>query len=63
MPPPIVTHIPTASEVDCHLVERINADGSCIVLDKNTNQRTVCRLGVLVVAGQLTLVAVGPGSG
>ena len=60
MPPPIVTHIPTAAETDCHLIERIDADG---VLDKNTGQKTIIRLGVLSVANQLTIVAVGPGSG
>jgi hypothetical protein len=35
------------------------------VLDKNTGQRTVCRLGIATVGGgpgMLTLVAVGPGS-
>jgi hypothetical protein len=63
VPPPIVTHIPTASEVDCHLVERINNDGTIEARDKNTGKPTFGRLGVLVVAGQLTAVIVGPGSG
>jgi hypothetical protein len=62
MPQPVPAHIPTAAEVDCHLVEKINADGTCIVLDRNTGQLTTCRLGILLVANQLTLVAVGPGS-
>jgi hypothetical protein len=62
MPPPVPAHIPTAAEADCHLVLDIKDDGTCIVLDRNTGQKTICRLGVLSVAGQLTLVAVGPGS-
>jgi hypothetical protein len=37
VPPPIPAHIPTAAETDCHPVEKINADGTCVVLDKNTN--------------------------
>jgi hypothetical protein len=63
MPPPVPTHIPTASETDCHLIEKIAQDGTCVVLDKNTGQRVIVRLGVLSVANQLTLVAVEPGSG
>jgi hypothetical protein len=63
MPPPIATHIPTAAEVDCHLVERINTDGTIEVCDRSTGKLTFARLGVLSVSNQLTLVAVGPGSG
>jgi hypothetical protein len=53
----------TGGETDCHLVEKVNADGSCVVLDKNSGQRVIVRLGVLAVSNQQTLVAVGPGSG
>jgi hypothetical protein len=63
MPQPIPFHIPTAAETDCHLVVDISKDGMLTVVDKNTQQKTMCRVGVLSVANQLTLVAVGPGSG
>jgi hypothetical protein len=63
MPQPALAHIPTAAGADCHLVQRVNADGSCVVRDKNTVQRIMIRLGALSVASQLTIVAVGPGSG
>ena len=62
MTPPAIVHIPTAAETDCHLVLDIKNDGTCTVLDRNTGMKTTCRLGVLAVANQLTLVAVGPGS-
>ena len=61
MPPPVPAHIPTAEEVDCHLIEKIAADGTSVVLDRNTGQYTTCRLGILEVGNQLTIVAVGPG--
>jgi hypothetical protein len=35
MPPLVPVQIPPTAEVDCHLVEKINADGNCIVLDRN----------------------------
>jgi hypothetical protein len=63
MPPPVPSHIPTAAETDCHLVLSVGQDGTLTVLDKNTGLKTICRLGVLAVSNQLTLVAVGPGSG
>jgi hypothetical protein len=45
------SHIPTARETDCHLVERINGDGTCIVLDKYTGQLTTVRLGLYSITG------------
>jgi hypothetical protein len=45
------------------LIEKIAADGTCVVFNKATGQRTMCRLGILSVSNTLTLVAVGPGSG
>jgi hypothetical protein len=38
-------------------------DGTCVVLNQDTGERTMCRLGILSVSNTLTLVAVGPGSG
>jgi hypothetical protein len=54
-------HIPTNAEASSHLVRGISADGTITVLDA-TNQPVAMRLGVISVSGQLTLVAVGPGS-
>ena len=42
--------------------ERV-ADGTCVVYNPATGQRTTCRLGILSVSNMLTIVAVGPGSG
>jgi hypothetical protein len=44
------------------LIEKVNADGSCIVLDKSTNQCTTVRLGLYQSAGVWVIAAVGPGS-
>jgi hypothetical protein len=55
-------HIPTNGETSSHLVRSISADGTITVLDATTNQPVTMRLGVISVSGQLTLVAVGPGS-
>jgi hypothetical protein len=65
MPQPVPAHIPTAAETDCHLATNISRDGTCTVIDKTSGQKVQIRLGVLAVGGsnQLTLVAVGPGSG
>jgi len=63
MPPPVPNHVPTAAEVDCHLITAVNQDGTCTVIDKSSGQKVTIRLGVLSVANQLTIVAVGPGSG
>jgi hypothetical protein len=63
MAAPVPDHIPTAEEVGCHLIEKIAQDGTCIVRDANSGQLTTCRLGILEVTNQLTVVAVGPGSG
>jgi hypothetical protein len=61
-PPPIPPHIPTAEEIDAYVIEKIAQDGTCVVYNQDTNERTMCRLGILLVSNQLTLVAVGPGS-
>jgi hypothetical protein len=61
--PPIPPHIPTSDEIDAYLIEKTSADGTCVVFNKNTGQRTMCRLGILSVSNTLTIVAVGPGSG
>jgi hypothetical protein len=45
------------------VIEKIAADGTCVVFNPNTGQRTMCRLGILSVSNTLTIVAVGPGSG
>jgi hypothetical protein len=45
------------------LIEKIAADSTCVVFNEATGQRTMCRLGILSVSNQLTIVAVGPGSG
>ena len=55
-------HIPTNAEASSHLVTAVSADGMIQVKDATTNQTVTMRLGVLSVSGQLTLVAVGPGS-
>jgi len=55
-------HIPTNAEASTHLVTNISMDGTITVKDATTGQPTTMRLGVLSVSGQLTLVAVGPGS-
>jgi hypothetical protein len=56
------THIPTNAETTSHLVTNLSQDGSFQVKDATTNQTVTMRLAVINVAGQLTLVAVGPGS-
>jgi hypothetical protein len=61
--PPLPPHIPTSNELDAYLIEKIAADGTCVVFNEATGQRTMCRLGILSVSNQLTIVAVGPGSG
>jgi len=55
-------HIPTNGEASSHLVRNISQDGTIQVLDATTNQVVTMRLAVISVSGQLTLVAVGPGS-
>lgn len=57
------THIPTNTEASSHLLTNISQDGSIQVKDATTGQAVTMRLGVINVSGQLTLVAVGPGSG
>ena len=47
MATPLPIHIPTAAEVDCHDVDKINADGTCIVRDRATGQLTTVRLAIL----------------
>jgi hypothetical protein len=61
--PPIPPHIPTADEVDAWIIEKIAQDGTCVVLDPDTGERTMCRLGILMVSNTPTLIAIGPGSG
>ena len=56
------THIPTNGEASSHLVTNVSQDGTIQVKDATTGQTVTMRLGVLSVGGQLTLVAVGPGS-
>jgi hypothetical protein len=60
---PLPDHTPTADEIGAHLIEKLNADGTFMVKDATTQQLTTMRLGVLELSGELTLVAVGPGSG
>jgi len=61
---PLPVHILTADEADAHLVEKANADGTCIVRDATTGQLTTVRLGLYSITGNVwALVAVGPGSG
>jgi len=55
-------HIPTSAEANAHVVTAINADGTITVKDATTGGRLTMRLAVLSVGGQLTMVAVGPGS-
>jgi hypothetical protein len=43
-------------------VTSISNDGTLTVVDATTGGRVTMRLGVISVNGQLTLVAVGPGS-
>jgi hypothetical protein len=62
-PPTIPPHIPTADEVGAWIIEKIAQDGTCVVYNQDTGQRTTCRLGILSVSNTLTLVAIGPGSG
>jgi hypothetical protein len=57
------THIPTNAEASSHLVTNLSMDGTVTVKDATTNQSVTMRLAVVSVGGQLTLVAVGPGSG
>jgi hypothetical protein len=56
------THVPTSLEASSHLVTNISMDGSIQVKDATTGQTVTMRLAVISVSGQLTLVAVGPGS-
>jgi hypothetical protein len=56
------THIPTNAEASSHLLTNISMDGTIQVKDATTNQTVTMRLAVLSVGGQLTLIAVGPGS-
>ena len=55
-------HIPTNAEASSHLVTNLSMDGTITVKDATTNQFMTMRLAVISVGGQLTLVAVGPGS-
>jgi hypothetical protein len=55
-------HIPTNSESSSHIVTNIAQDGTITVIDATTGGRVTMRLAVISVSGQLTLVAVGPGS-
>jgi hypothetical protein len=55
-------HTPTNAETSSHLVEKIGEDGTLTLRDATTGQAVMMRLAVLSVSGQLTLVAVGPGS-
>ena len=55
-------HIPTNAEASSHLVTNIAQDGTITVTDATTGGKVTMRLGVISVSGQLTLVAVGPGS-
>ena len=55
-------HIPTNSGASSHLVTNVSQDGTLTVKDATTNQTVQMRLAVISVSGQLTLVAVGPGS-
>jgi hypothetical protein len=57
------THVPTNAEVSSHIVTSLSNDGSITVKDATTGQPVPMRLAVINVGGQLTLVAVGPGSG
>jgi hypothetical protein len=61
--PPLPPHIPTADEIGAYIIEKVAQDGTCVVLNQDTGERTMCRLGILSVSNTLTLVAVGPGSG
>jgi hypothetical protein len=56
------THIPTNGESSSHLVTNLSQDGTITVKDATTNQSVTMRLAVISVGGQLTIVAVGPGS-
>jgi hypothetical protein len=56
-------HVPTNAEAFSHLVTNVAQDGTITVTDAATGGKVTMRLGVLSVGGQLTLVAVGPGSG
>jgi hypothetical protein len=55
-------HIPTNSESSSHLVTNLSNDDTITVIDATTGGRVTMRLRVISVSGQLTLVAVGPGS-
>jgi hypothetical protein len=55
-------HIPTNSEASSHIVANVSQDGTITVVDAATGGRVQMRLAVISVGGQLTLVAVGPGS-
>ena len=60
--PPIPPHIPTADEIDAYVIEKVAADGTITVQDKNGNLVTA-RIAVIDVNGVWTIAAVGPGSG
>jgi hypothetical protein len=55
-------HVPTNAEASSHLVTNLSNDGTITVIDATTGGRVTMRLAVISVSGQLTLVAVGPGS-
>jgi hypothetical protein len=55
-------HIPTNAEASSHVVTAVGNDGTITVKDATTGQSLMMRLGVVSVSGQLTLVAIGPGS-
>jgi hypothetical protein len=55
-------HVPTNGEASSHIVTAVGNDGSISVKDATTGGVVTMRLAVISVGGQLTLVAVGPGS-
>jgi hypothetical protein len=55
-------HIPTNAEASSHIVTSLSNDGTVTAIDATTGGRVTMRLAVISVSGQLTLVAVGPGS-
>jgi hypothetical protein len=62
---PLPVHVGSAEELDVHLIEKIPADGTCVVFDAATGQRTTVRLGLYptVDSNYIALVAVHAGSG
>jgi hypothetical protein len=59
---PLPVHIPTNAETGAHLVTNIAQDGTVTAIDATTGQKVTMRIAVDQVGGQLTIVAVGPGS-